>query len=124
MPNPSAMLGRRVKPVLSPEGVVIRWEVNAPFDTCDTLVQYDDGRLCWHGCGTLQPVDGLGPLPDKLEAQKAIAAHDVAVLREVLDKFLTDEFGPDARKWHGCEHGKAFVGNAIVNAIKERECLK
>lgn len=115
------MIGRRVKPFMeSREGTVIKWEpLNSSM--CDALVRHDDGYECWYGSSSLRPVDGLGDLPSRREAQKYADLKARAQLKGILEKFVREEMQPGSRRWPGCEHGKTIIGKAIVGALDEVE---
>ena len=109
------MKGRRVKSLLcGSTGTVLQWD---PLTTsmCDVLVQHDDGTECAHPSNNLRPIDGLGPLPSRLEAR--IAADELALTR--LEKIRDDHIRDFHKPWPGCEHGKALVGMGITGAIED-----
>lgn len=110
------MIGRRVKPFQGNPGEIIKWEpLGAAM--CDVLVRDDNGNLCWHASHGCRPIDGLGDLPSRKTAQEAARHRSLASLRSILADHIRDFNKP----WPGAEHGKAIVGNSIVNAIKELE---
>jgi hypothetical protein len=110
------MIGRRVKPFQGNPGEIVKWEpLSAAM--CDVLVRDDDGHECWFASHCCRPIDGLGDLPSRQDAQECARQRSLADLRVILDNHVRDFNKP----WPGCEFGKAIVGNAIVGAIRELE---
>jgi len=107
------MVGRKVKSTWGRTGEVVKWEPLGAGMT-DTLVQHDDG-LCWHASHSLKPIDDLGPLPSRREAQEAARVQALDSLRAIR----ADHVANFNKPWPGCEHGKAILGRAIDGAIKE-----
>ena len=84
---------------------------------CDTLVENEEGQRCWHSSRSLQPTDDLGPLPSRSEALEEARKERLRQLRTIRED-LVQNFH---ERWFGLEHGKALVGRALDNAIKETE---
>ena len=111
------MIGRKVE---SPwhrlyNGIVVRWE---PLGTamCDVLVRREDGSEAWYSSTDLRPVDQPSiPLSSRLDAQEQARLAALASLRAIRAQHVRDFNAP----WHGMEHGKAIVGQAIDAAIAE-----
>lgn len=115
------MVWRRVKPIMEPrEGTIIKWEPLGGA-MCDVLVQHDDGYECWYGSSSLRPVDGLGDLPSRREAQEENDFRMRDQLQSILDKFVQEEMQPHSKRWPGAEFGKYVVGQAITRALEEVE---
>lgn len=102
------MIGR-----VTNEGTIIQWE---PYGAamCDALVQSTDGRLCWHASYALKPIDGLGPLPDRREAQEKRRLEMLASLEAIRAQHVA-RFRSE--RWPGCEFAKAIIGKALDGAI-------
>lgn len=75
------------------------------------------GRDCWYASHSLTPIDDLGPLPSRREAQARASIERLAALREIHNRHVADWHKP----WPGAEHGKAIIGCAIVGAIEATE---
>jgi hypothetical protein len=108
------VLGRRVKPLWSPVGVVVRWEPLSAAMT-DALVLADDGSESWHASYTLVPVDGLGLLPTRRAARERADAARLAQLRSIRMGLVCGLREP----WPGCEFGKVHLGRALDAAIAD-----
>jgi hypothetical protein len=109
------MVGRNVRHAWTgATGEVIRWE---PFGAAmtDVLVRHEDGTECWYGSGSLQPVDGLGPLPDRWEEQKIDREQSILSLQQIRANHVRDFH----KSWPGMEFGKAHFGMMIDGALAE-----
>lgn len=109
------MIGRRVRSIWGKTGIVLQWEpLGAAM--CDVLVREDDGREVWHGSSSLKPEDGARPLPSRRVVQEQARLEAVDAL-ESIRASLVQEL--KSVRWPGCEFGKAILGQAIDNALKE-----
>lgn len=110
------MIGRRVKSAWQglADGTIERWEPLGAAG-CDVLVRDTSGHLCWYASHSLTPIDGLGPLPSRREAQEQARENTLASLQAIRAKHIAEWHEP----WPGCEHGKAIIGRAIDGAIKD-----
>jgi hypothetical protein len=111
------MIGRKAKSLWGETGEVVKWE---PLGSgmCDVLLQQDDGKQVWHASSDLRPIDGLGQLPSRKEAQEHAEKTALRQLRAIRAQHVK-EFR--TTPWPGAEFGKALVGQAIDNAIEELE---
>ena len=113
------MIGRKVKSGWHGlvAGEIERWEpLGAAM--CDVLVRSPDGALCWYASHALTPIDGMGPLPSRREAQETARLESLASLRAIRAQHVA---GFHTERWPGCEFGKAIIGNAIDGAISSLE---
>lgn len=109
------MIGRRVKSDwYRMAGVVIRWDPLGA-SMCDILVREDSGRECWYASHSVEPADGLGALPSRVEARRTADAVALTQLRAIRAQHVRDFHVP----WPGLEHGKALLGQSIDGAIRE-----
>jgi hypothetical protein len=109
------MIGRKVRSLqmFNDPGVVIKWEpIGAHM--CDAFVRHESGKEIWHGSTDLRPIDDLGPLPSRREAQSKNREETLGDLKVIRDNFIRDFNKP----WPGCEHGKVTIGNALNEAIE------
>lgn len=83
---------------------------------CDVLVRDDSGRLCWYASHALTPIDGLGPLPSRREAQETRRLEMVAQLETIRAQHVA-ACAPGGERWPGCEFAKVIIGKAIDGAL-------
>lgn len=97
------------------DGVIERWEPLGCAAT-DVLVRdVTSGSLCWYASHSFTPIDGLGPLPSRSEAQLQ-RDHEIATsLQTIRDGLIADWCKP----WPGAEHGKAIIGRSLDGAIAD-----
>lgn len=107
------MVGRRVQTFWNKTpGEVIQWEPLAHGG--DVLIRDEGGKECWHSSHTLQPIDGLGPLPSRNDFRRKTRQESIETLKALKAQGFT-------KRWAGCEFAKVFVGNAIIRALAELE---
>lgn len=112
------MIGRKVRDAWYGlnAGEVIRWEPIGAAMT-DVLVRDENGHECWYASHSLTPIDGLGPLPSRHEAQDRARSQTLASLKAIREQHVAEFHKP----WPGCEHGKTIIGRAIDGAITALE---
>ena len=108
------MIGRRVKPFQGDPGEIVKWEPLG-HGMCDVLVQADDGRVCWHASHGCRPIDDLGDLPSRREAQEHARDESLRSLKAIRAQHVRDFNKP----WPGCEFGKGHFGMMVDGAIAE-----
>ena len=108
------MVGRKVRSGYhNISGTVLKWE---PLSQgCDVFLEYEYGAQTWLSSNSLEPTDGLGPLPSRSEVVRAATQEAVESLRSILDKHLQER----GQRWPGSEFGKTIIGQALYRAIAE-----
>ena len=96
------------------DGVIERWEPLGCAAT-DVLVRdVTSGSLCWYASHSLTPIDRLGSLPSRRDAQDTARREQLASLQAIRAQHVVAWCEP----WPGSEHGKAILGRAIDGAIE------
>jgi len=110
------MIGRRVKPFQGDPGEIVKWE---PLGSgmCDVLVRVDDGRECWYASHGCRPIDDLGDLPSRREAQEYARDESLRSLKVIRAQHVRDFNKP----WPGCEFGKGHFGMMVDGAVSDLE---
>lgn len=108
------MVGRKVKILgYGQVGTVIRWTPLSEASS-DILLRLENGVEHYANSEDAVPLDDLGPLPSRKEAQEKARLEALEHLEGIRARHVND-FG---RSWPGAEFGKAIVGKALMGALE------
>lgn len=109
------MIGRKIRAAWSRvEGTVVAWEPLSAAMT-DVKVQRADGSMIWVGSSDCKPIDNGGPLPTRENARETATAEALTNIKVILGDHVHGLW----KNWEGCNFGKVFVGNALIDAAKK-----